>query len=291
MGNQLATRLHVDFMSELPKVGDGEGIVFGRVLGGGRFLKTLQCWHDGQMVVVKAFSKAFTERDVTQSLRECAERLELIREKLEKIPHPNVLPFTWFPETQRAAFLVRPYVNNSLKERLASRPFLTTIEKKWLVYQLLTALAQCHEAGLFHGDVKSNNILVTSWNWLVLTDFTSLKPTYLPEDNPGDLSYFFDDDYERRCYVAPERFYDSTTVPDRARPKGECTAAMDVFSGGCVVTELLLDGDPPFALAQLLAYRKGEYDPSATLVKIHDPGLRAMAGDMMALEPGRRGDA
>jgi hypothetical protein len=42
MGNQLTSRLHVDFMSELPKVGDGEGIVFGRVLGGGRFLKTLQ---------------------------------------------------------------------------------------------------------------------------------------------------------------------------------------------------------------------------------------------------------
>lgn len=43
MGNQVVTsRLHVDFMSELPKVGEGEGIGFGRVLGGGRFLKTLQ---------------------------------------------------------------------------------------------------------------------------------------------------------------------------------------------------------------------------------------------------------
>jgi hypothetical protein len=42
MGNQLTSRLHVDFMSELPKVGEGEGVVFGRVLGGGRFLKTLQ---------------------------------------------------------------------------------------------------------------------------------------------------------------------------------------------------------------------------------------------------------
>jgi phosphoinositide-3-kinase, regulatory subunit 4 len=199
MGNQL-TRLHVDFMSELPKVGEGEGIVFGRVLGGGRFLKTLQCWHEGQMVVVKAFSKT-SEQNVTQSLREATERLEAIRDKLEKIQHPNVLPFTWFPETQRAAFIVRPYINTSLKERLTARPFLTAIEKKWLTYQLLTALVQCHEAGLFHGDVKSNNVLVTSWNWLVLADFTSLKPTYLPEDNPGDLSYFFDDDYERRYVI------------------------------------------------------------------------------------------
>ena len=103
MGNQLASRLHVDFMSELPKVDkDGEGIVFGRILGGGRFLKSLQCWHRGNMVVVKAYSK----RDINESLREYGERLETIRDKLSSVQHPNILPFTWFPETQRAAFLV-----------------------------------------------------------------------------------------------------------------------------------------------------------------------------------------
>jgi serine/threonine protein kinase len=51
---------------------------------------------------------------------------------------------------------------------------------------------QCHRAGVVHGDIKSNNVLVTSWNWLVLADFTGLKPAYLPEDNPADLSFFFD---------------------------------------------------------------------------------------------------
>jgi len=32
-----------------------------------------------------------------------------------------------------------------------------------------------------HGDIKSENVMVTSWNWLLLTDFASFKPTYLPE--------------------------------------------------------------------------------------------------------------
>jgi len=73
MGNQLGTGRGADFMSELPKVEtEGEGIVFGRVLGGGRFLKTLQCWHDSSMVVVKAYSK----RENSPSLREYGERLE-----------------------------------------------------------------------------------------------------------------------------------------------------------------------------------------------------------------------
>jgi phosphoinositide-3-kinase regulatory subunit 4 len=57
---------------------------------------------------------------------------------------------------------------------------------------LITFFVQCHRAGVVHGDIKSNNVLVTSWNWLVLADFTGLKPAYLPEDNPADLSFFFD---------------------------------------------------------------------------------------------------
>lgn len=46
--------------------------------------------------------------------------------------------------------------------------------------------------GVCHGDIKLENIMITSWNWVLLTDFASFKPTYLPEDNPADFSYFFD---------------------------------------------------------------------------------------------------
>ena len=172
--------------------------------------------------------------DESMSLREYGERLEGIRERLGSITHPNVLPFVWFPETQRSAFLVRAYVHSSLRERMTTRPFLTALESKWLTFQLLTALQQCEAAGLVHGDIKSNNILVTSWNWLVLSDLTGLKPGYLPEDNPADLSYFFDDEYHQRCYVAPERFYHSAT-PEALRPKEMMTCAIDVFAAGCVI--------------------------------------------------------
>lgn len=48
------------------------------------------------------------------------------------------------------------------------------------------------QIGVCHGDIKLENIMITSWNWVLLTDFASFKPTYLPEDNPADFSYFFD---------------------------------------------------------------------------------------------------
>lgn len=56
-----------------------------------------------------------------------------------------------------------------------------------------------------HGDIKLENILVTSWHWVLLSDFASYKPTYLPDDNPSDFSFFFDTSGRRSCYIAPER--------------------------------------------------------------------------------------
>lgn len=93
-----------------------------------------------------------------------------------------------------------------------------------MAYQLLDALVQCHSQGVCHGDIKSENALVTSWSWVFLADFASYKPTYLPVDNPADFSYFFDIAGERRCHVAPERFFEA-----KSRPQGELTPAM-VFS-------------------------------------------------------------
>jgi hypothetical protein len=60
--------------------------------------------------------------------------------------------------------------------------------QRWITYQLLHALSQAHAHGVCHGDIKCENVMVTSWNWLFLTDFASYKPTYLPADNPVSFS-------------------------------------------------------------------------------------------------------
>lgn len=61
--------------------------------------------------------------------------------------------------------------------------------QRWLAFQLLAALAQCHERGVCHGDLKCENVLVSSWDWLFLADFATHKPTYLPADNPVRRSF------------------------------------------------------------------------------------------------------
>lgn len=49
---------------------------------------------------------------------------------------------------------------------------------------------------------------------------------------------------------------------------------MDIFSLGCVMAELFMEGTPPFTLAQLLQYRNGDYSLDAYLSQIEDDHIR-----------------
>ena len=151
-------------------------------------------------------------------------------------------------------FLIRQYVKFNSYDRISTRPFLTLLEKKWIAFQLLKALQFCHSkkvldkynkkhvpesvktslySQICHGDIKLENMLVSGWLWLLLTDFASFKPALLPEDNPSDFSYFFDTSRRRTCYLAPERLPHivllaisailliiSVQVPTRLQPAG-----------------------------------------------------------------------
>jgi phosphoinositide-3-kinase regulatory subunit 4 len=168
----------------------------------------------------------------------------------------------------------------------STRPFLEEIEKKWLSFQLLCAVRDCHARSIFHGDIKTENVLVTSWNWLYLADFSSsYKPAHLPEDNPADFSFYFDLSGRRTCYLAPERFLASG---QQAEGEGAVNWAMDIFSVGCVIAELFLEA-PIFSLSQLFKYRQGEYSPEHShLSKIQDPNIRELIQHMIQVDPNSR---
>ena len=42
----------------------------------------------------------------------------------------------------------------------------------------------------------------------------------------------------------------------------------------CVIAELFNEGNSLFDLSELLSYRNGDFDPSATLSKIEDSNIR-----------------
>ncbi|KAI0058381.1 ARM repeat-containing protein [Artomyces pyxidatus] len=270
------------FVAEL-----GSDIVYEKSLGSSRFLKTVRCRHRNGFLIAKIYIKP----DPGMSLRKYQRRLKIEREALLDIS--NVYSYQTFVETEQAGYLIRQWVASNLYDRISTRPFLSSIEKKWIAFQLLTGLRDARAHKIAHGDIKSENILVTSWNWVYLSDFASHKPTYLPLDDPTDFAFYFDTSGRRTCYVAPERFYAAGARPDKQRESAEedgkkeakVTEPMDVFSAGCVVAELFREGAPLFTLSQLFKYREGELSVDGLLSNIDDGGVRELIKDMIALDP------
>ncbi|KAF5339043.1 hypothetical protein D9758_014111 [Tetrapyrgos nigripes] len=278
------------FISEL-----GTDITYEKSLGSSRFLKTVKCRHRNGYLIVKVFIKP----DPGLTLRNYTRRLKLDREALQDIA--NVYNYQSFVETDKAGYIIRQWVASNLYDTISTRPFLSVIEKKWIVFQLLTGLRDARNRKVSHGDIKSENILVTSWNWVYLSDFASYKPAYLPLDDPSDFSFFFDTSGRRTCYIAPERFYTAASNPEISAKKsrlaleehggkrdGKVTEAMDCFSVGCVIAELFLEGAPLFTLSQLFKYREGEYNVDTLLSVIEDEGVRNMIKRMIDLDPASR---
>ncbi|KAJ3412367.1 Serine/threonine-protein kinase [Chytridiales sp. JEL 0842] len=274
-----ATTAGIDsYVGEIPEV------TYEKSLGSARFMKTIRCKHKEGPVIVKLFIKS----DPSVSLRQIVKDIKAERDILLTIP--NVLPYQKILETDKAGYMVRQHLYSNLYDRISTRPFLTVTEKKWIGFQLLSAISEAHAHRIYHGDIKTENVLVTTWNWAYLCDFSAYKPTFLPEDNPADFSFFFDTSSRRTCYLAPERFITPGETLFSGNT-GKLTPAMDIFALGCTLAELFLEGHPIFTLSQLLRYRIGEYDPSADLEKIEDIHIKSMIRMMIDPDPANRRNA
>ncbi|KAG5671298.1 hypothetical protein PVAND_001503 [Polypedilum vanderplanki] len=295
MGNQLSIAPSQIFPVEHYLTGLENEIQFESNLGSTRFFKVARAKsEEGELVV-----KVFVKHDPTLPLEVHAELIETIKKKLQNAV--NCLPFQKVVSSDRAGIIIREYVKHSLYDRMSTRPFLTLIEKKWITFQMLCALHQCHKQKVCHGDIKLENILITSWNWILLSDFASFKPTYLPEDNPADYSYFFDTSRKRTCYIAPERFVKSLAsevkennplVGDNTCNSGNLLPEMDIFSAGCALLELWTEETAPFEFFQLLTYRSGKNDLVVKhLNSIQDENLKSLLSSMLSINPKERKSA
>ncbi|XP_009400716.2 shaggy-related protein kinase alpha-like isoform X2 [Musa acuminata AAA Group] len=209
---------------------NGKGTMTGQILAtviGGRDgqPKQAKCVETGEAVAIKK---------VLQDKRYKNRELQIML----LLDHPNVvqLKHYFFSTTEKDEIylnLVLEYVSETLHRtvkyysRMNQHVPLTYV--KLYTYQICRGLAYIHHvAGVCHRDIKPQNLLVNPHtHQLKLCDFGSAKKLVPGEPN---ISYICS-----RYYRAPELIFGAT----------EYTTAIDMWSVGCVLTELLI-GQPLF---------------------------------------------
>ena len=160
---------------------------------------------------------------------------------LKELNHPNIISLKHFFYTKVENGQNGPeiYLNcvmdyfpqtlaRILSTNFQSRKQLEPFIAKLYAYQMLSSLKYLHSKNIAHRDIKPQNILVNPKNNKIkLCDFGSAKKI---EQGQKSIAYICS-----RFYRAPELIFGAT----------DYTCQIDVWSMGCVITELVL-GRPLF---------------------------------------------
>ncbi len=140
---------------------------------------------------------------------------------VSRLTHPNIVPVFEADLHGDQPYLVFEYVPGpTLTQHLKAHGTLPAIEACSLMLGVLDALHAAHAAGIVHRDLKPSNILVDATGRARVMDFGIAAPLH----EPGNL----DQVVGTPGYMSPE-----------ATQGGLPTAAMDVFSAGLVLVEML----------------------------------------------------
>ncbi|XP_069148980.1 shaggy-related protein kinase kappa isoform X2 [Solanum lycopersicum] len=188
-------------------------------------LSQAKCRETGEIVAIKK---------VLQDKRYKNRELQI----MQMLDHPNIvaLKHSFFSTTDKEEVylnlvleFVPESVNRIARQYSRMNQRMPLIYVKLYTYQICRALAYIHNCiGICHRDIKPQNLLVNPHtHQLKLCDFGSAKVLVKGEPN---VSYICS-----RYYRAPELIFGAT----------EYTTAIDIWSTGCVMAELLL-GQPLF---------------------------------------------
>ncbi|XP_073683212.1 MAPK/MAK/MRK overlapping kinase-like isoform X1 [Garra rufa] len=187
-------------------------------IGEGTFSEVMkvQSLKDGKYYACKTMKQTIESVDQAHSLREVQAMKRLS-------PHPNILQLQEliYDKDTGTLSLICELMEMNIYEFIKGRQCpLAESKVKHYMFQLCRSLDHMHSHGIFHRDVKPENILIRN-DVLKLADFGSCRSIY---SKPPHTEYI-----STRWYRAPE-----CLLTD-----GHYSQKMDLWSAGCVFFEIL----------------------------------------------------
>ncbi|HVS35246.1 MAG TPA: serine/threonine-protein kinase [Gemmataceae bacterium] len=180
------------------------------------------------------------------------------------VHHPHLVRVTHAHVTLPPYFLVMEWLpGESLRQRLRRDYRLDPTEAVWTARQTAEALAALHRAGFLHGDVKPDNLRLTTAGAAVLIDLGFAH-------RPGENASFL-----REGYILGTADY---LAPELCDPEPHEDLSSDWFSLGVMLFEMLTGRlpYPPGSLRQ--TFRRHRCDPPADVRRFAGPLPPALPG-------------
>eukprot|EP00891_Asterochloris_glomerata_P007129 jgi/Astpho2/7129/fgenesh1_pm.00111_%23_1_t len=192
-----------------------------KAIGKGAYGVVCSARHEGtkEKVAIKKITNAFENlTDAKRTLRE----VKLLRH----LKHDNIIAVKDImapPNKDRFndVYLVYELMDTDLHQIIRSSQALTDDHYQYFVYQILRGLKYVHTANVLHRDLKPSNLLLNASCDLKICDFGLARTS--TEQN------FMTEYVVTRWYRAPELLLSCEHY----------TAAIDIWSVGCILAELL----------------------------------------------------
>jgi eukaryotic-like serine/threonine-protein kinase len=186
--------------------------------------------------------------DASASRLSAAQRFRNEAQAAGRLSHPGIVGVYEYGEDNGDPFIAMEYVEGTSLSRFMSMPErMPEPDIISVMVQLLDALHYAHEQGVWHRDIKPNNIIITPDGRVKIADFgiariESTAPTQVQTTmligSPG--------------YIAPER-YTGETKPDRR---------VDIFSCGALLYHMLTGISPFAGTDSEVMYKVLQHDPT-----------------------------
>lgn len=240
----------------------------GKIIGCGAFAKVYygRNVRTGQSVAIKAVSK---QKILRGGLTAHVKREISIMSRLQ---HPNIVKLYEVLATKAKIYFVMEFAKGGeLFAKISKGRFSEQLSRRYF-QQLISAVEYCHSRGVFHRDLKLENLLLDE-NWdLKISDFglSAVKEQIRPDGMLHTLC-------GTPAYVAPEIL----------AKNGYDGAKVDMWSCG-VVLFVLNAGYLPFNDPNLMAMYRKIYKGEYRCPKWTSPDLKWFIGRLLDTDPATR---